>query len=171
MRQLAITAAPLAAAALLLAACSTDGVSVASPTSIFRAPSWANFQGAPTKVPEDARPVTAADLVTTDGACGSAEAGVTPGGGEETRGVGLEMTECQVVRRIGKPDRVEIGADPGGRRTTVVTYLAGMRPGIYHFVDGRLKQVERAPEPVHPAKPQKKPKRTKSNTASVEKVE
>jgi hypothetical protein len=80
-----------------------------------------------------------------------------PGGG-----VALEMSECEVVRRTGAPDRVEIGATEASERSVVITYLRGPRPGIYRFVAGRLSLVEKAPEPAGPqraARPSK-PKRT-----------
>jgi hypothetical protein len=79
-------------------------------------------------------------------------------------GVALEMTECEVVRRTGAPDRVEIGANDRGERSVVITYLHGLRPGIYRFSAGRLSVVEKAPEvaapqrPARPAKPKPKPK-------------
>ncbi len=40
----------------------------------------------------------------------------------------------------------------------MLTYLTGVWPGIYHFSDGRLKEIARSPvqpEPVKPAKKQK----------------
>jgi hypothetical protein len=88
---------------------------------------------------------------------GGAVPAALPGGG-----VALEMSECEVVRRTGAPDRVEIGANEGSERTAVITYLRGPRPGIYRFVAGRLTVVEKAPEPATPqraARPSK-PKRT-----------
>ncbi len=161
------------AAALALAGCSGDPIKVASPARIFDSPEWANISASPKRVGLGA--VTADDLVSADGQCAAgpetvvagapAEAGQPPGL-VEARGVAPEMTECQVVRRIGHPDRVEIGADPGGQRATVITYLEGTRPGIYHFVAGRLKQIERAPEPPAPAKRAKPKKSAKPRTAA-----
>ena len=88
---------------------------------------------------------------------GAAVPAALPGGG-----VALEMSECEVVRRTGAPDRVEIGATDASERSVVITYLRGPRPGIYRFVSGRLTLVEKAPEPAAPqrtARPSK-PKRT-----------
>lgn len=74
-------------------------------------------------------------------------------------GVGLGMTECDVVRAIGHTDRIEISTDPGGRRNVTLTYLQGARPGIYRFVAGQLVSLERvdeAPAAAKPAKPKAK---------------
>jgi hypothetical protein len=172
-----IRLALLFTATLVVVGCSSDIAQqrVNSPAKIFAVPDWAQFRSSSDK-PRGQRPVTADDLVSAEGVCSGADTTVAPatpqpgqeGGAPapETRGIGLEMTECQVVRRVGKPDRVEIGADPGGQRATVITYLQGVRPGIYHFVNGRLKQVEAAPEPPAAAKPQKPPKR-KPKTATA----
>jgi len=75
-------------------------------------------------------------------------------------GIGLGMSECDAVRRAGVPGNVNIGTGNGGERTVVLTYLTGPWPGIYHFADGRLKVIERAPEQPKPAKapPKKKTK-------------
>jgi hypothetical protein len=87
-----------------------------------------------------------ADLVDGQGQC----AGVTSpdAGSAPARGVGLNMTECQVVRALGQPQAVE--PQPGGRRHVVITYKTGERAGIYDFVDGRLTGIERGDE-VPPA--------------------
>ena len=70
-------------------------------------------------------------------------------------GIGLEMTECDVVHRAGAPDRFEFGTSERGDRTLTLTYIGGPRPGIYRFVAGRLASIERGPEPPAPAKPAK----------------
>ena len=84
-----------------------------------------------------------------------------PAGGAEivAGGIGLGMTECDVVRRAGPVDNVEIGTTPRGERSTVLTYMRGERPGIYRFVNGRLRSVERGPEPPPPPKPEKPKKK------------
>jgi hypothetical protein len=63
------------------------------------------------------------------------------------------MTECEVVRVAGYTDRVQINADERGRRSVTLTYMSGDRPGIYHFIDGRLATMERVEVPVAPKKP------------------
>ena len=76
-------------------------------------------------------------------------------------GIALGMTECQTVERAGLPGNVAIGAGAKGERKVVLTYLTGVWPGIYHFSDGRLKEIVRAPAPPAPAKPVKKLKAKK----------
>ncbi len=117
------------------------------------------------------RSVDANDLVSPNGACppspasaapaapAAAGPGVMPNGSPtETVApsllgapVALGMTECQVVDRAGAPTSVQIGSNPNGDRTALVTYDSGPRPGIYHFERGRLMDMDRvavaAPEP------------------------
>jgi hypothetical protein len=90
-----------------------------------------------------------------------------PGLPPSAGGIGLDMTECEVVSRAGPPEKLDFGTNERSERTVVVTYIQGPRPGIYRFTAGRLTSVERAPEPPAPPKPvrpQKKPppKRTTS---------
>jgi len=114
-------------------------------------------------------PVTAEDMVDTEGRCaGSAAVPVSSEGGPPPdpgniplipSGVALEMTECDVVKRAGAPERVELGTNERSERTAILTYIRGARPGIYHFTAGRLTSMERGPEPPpapKPAKPQKR---------------
>jgi hypothetical protein len=118
-------------------------------------------------------PVAPDDMVDASGRCAGAyvpspgSAADQPGGQPETvqqagvpmipSAIALEMSECDVVKRAGFPERVEIGAGQSNERTATLTYTGGARPGVYVFVDGRLKSMERGPEPVAPAKPAKKP--------------
>jgi hypothetical protein len=67
-------------------------------------------------------------------------------------GIALGMTECQAVQRAGIPGNVAISGGDKGERTVVLTYLSGTWPGIYHFADGRLKEIDRAPAPPEPPK-------------------
>jgi hypothetical protein len=77
-------------------------------------------------------------------------------------GVGLGMTECEVVRTLGHTDRIEISTNERGQRSVTLTYLTGERPGIYRFEAGQLDSLERvdeapaAPKAVKPKKPAKK---------------
>jgi hypothetical protein len=91
------------------------------------------------------RAVSASDLIGPDGQCAgvSSEPSATP------RGVGLAMTECELVAVAGVPDQVNVGTDAGDRRV-VLTYSKGEHPGIYAFVGGRLKIIERLPTPPKP---------------------
>ncbi len=122
-------------------------------------------------------PVTDADLVDANGSCPAAApppqaAPGGPAGGPGApgadasalgEGVGLGMTECEVVARAGPPNGVQLGRNPNGDRTAVISYQSGPRPGIYHFERGRLMQMDRvevaapAPQPAKkkPAKPKK----------------
>jgi hypothetical protein len=80
-------------------------------------------------------------------------------------GIALGMTECQAVQRAGQPGNVSISADPKGERQVVLTYLSGSWPGIYHFSDGRLKEIDRAPAPPEAPKPPPKKKTAKKKPA------
>jgi hypothetical protein len=77
-------------------------------------------------------------------------------------GIGLGMSECEVVYRAGRPNAVQIGKNPNGDRTALLTYNSGPRPGVYHFERGALMQMDRVEEV--PAQPQAtKKKSAKSN--------
>ena len=114
------------------------------------------------------KPVTNEDLVDTEGRCPGVPFGPDPnlpGDAQQNSNpalpgaIGLDMTECEVVKRAGHPTRVEFGTNERGERTVVLTYMSGQRPGIYSFASGRLKSVERVAEPAPPPKPQKQQKR------------
>ena len=81
-----------------------------------------------------------------------------PGQPQVVGGIALSMTECQVAQRAGLPANVAINAGERGERRVVLTYLSGPWPGIYHFSDGRLREIDRAPLPPEPPKapPKKK---------------
>lgn len=136
------------------------------------------------------RAIAANDLVNSNGTCASrpmpaaapappaaaaGQAAGTPAPAQTTEsllggGIALGMSECDVVFRAGQPSAVQIGSNPGGDRTAVLTYGAGPRPGIYHFVRGELTEMDRvetpaAPPPTETAKKKspKSPKSAKSN--------
>ena len=100
---------------------------------------------------------TPEDYIDANGACVSAPAAAdTAASGSNVAapsagGVGLGMTECQIVQRAGQPNSVDIGAENNARKV-VLTYAGGTWPGIYTFVDGRLKVIDRVATP-EPAKP------------------
>jgi hypothetical protein len=79
------------------------------------------------------------------------------GGGGVIGGIALGMTECQAVRRAGRPNQVNIGSADQGARKVVLTYPAGPWPGVYTFESGRLKVVDAMPEPVKPTPQKKRP--------------
>jgi hypothetical protein len=66
-------------------------------------------------------------------------------------GVALGMSECDIVNRAGAPNSVQLGNNPNGDRTAVLTFNAGPRPGIYHFERGSLTEIDGVPAP--PAAP------------------
>jgi hypothetical protein len=103
-------------------------------------------------------PSQAATVASTDPAIGSptAPAPAATAAPPVAGGIALDMTECQVVRRAGHPESLQISTDVHGERNVVLTYIHGERPGIYHFVAGRLKVIERAPEPPQQPKVKKK---------------
>ena len=161
-----------------LAACaSTESASTATQSGsrlsdIFATPDWAKFTGAERKTAT--RATTPEDLVSAEGACagggtqttalansdGSADAPAAPAQPAIAGGIALQMTECEVVHRAGFPQRVEIGAGPGGERTAKITYNTGPWPGLYTFNAGRLVSIDRV-EVVEPPKTKKvaKPKK------------
>jgi hypothetical protein len=115
-----------------------------------------------------AHPITANDLVAANGGCAppapqpapAAAAANQPGGAPAATdtsallggGVALGMSECDVVFRAGAPSAVQIGKNPNGDRTAVLTFNAGPRPGIYHFEAGALMDIEAVPgAPAAPA--------------------
>jgi hypothetical protein len=107
-----------------------------------------------------ARPVSDSDLVDANGSCPAAAA---PGSGASasSEGVGLGMTECEVVARAGSPNSVQLGRNPNGDRTAVISYQSGPRPGIYHFERGRLMQMDRVEVAPPPPQAKKKPAKVK----------
>jgi hypothetical protein len=122
-------------------------------------PDWLTYSGGKNEF--ELRPVTAADLVNADGQCSAEAQPAAAGDGSEpalvSGGIALQMTECDVVRRAGAPEQLQVGAEPGGR-SVVMTYTRGPRPGIYRFAGGRLATIERGAEaPTAKAAPKAKP--------------
>jgi hypothetical protein len=148
--------AALAVVALGTAGCGMIMNALPDPGS-FRLPDRSTFF--PTGITSYTRPVSAsgpvgpADLVDGQGRC----AGQPQTAGSGSRGVGLEMTECEVVRALGQPQSAEFGSQAPGERTAVLTYTTGERPGIYRFAGGRLVAVERGAEQPQLPPPTKKP--------------
>lgn len=151
-------------------------------SDVFATPDWAKFTGAERKTAS--RAVGPDDLIGADGSCAATRiaapepappqpaetdgANETPApiapmqpfpsmppGPTVAGGIALAMTECDVAQRAGYPGRVDIGADPGGARSVVLTYMSGPWPGIYRFREGRLVSIERVelPEPPKVKKP------------------
>jgi hypothetical protein len=70
----------------------------------------------------------------------------------------LQMTECDVARRAGRPDKVELSAAGYGPRMLTLSYLRGLQPRVYHFVAGRLVSVEYLPPPPPPKRSARHPR-------------
>jgi hypothetical protein len=113
-------------------------------------------------------PVTADDLISTDGQCAGVVTGPDPNIPADQQqpnmpmlpsAVALDMTECDVVKRAGQPEKLDFRTNERGERTAVLTYIRGPRPGIYTFTAGRLTSIERAPEPPPPPKPTRQQRR------------
>jgi hypothetical protein len=111
------------------------------------------------------KPVSPQDLVSADGMCPGLNAPAdanAQGGAVAPVGngvVALGHTECDVVRGAGVPENVSLSANERGDRVAVLTYTRGGRPGVYTFTAGRLSMVERAPEPVAPARTKRRANR------------
>src|SRR5580704_17163749 len=84
------------------------------------------------------RPVSDSDLVDASGSCLAAAAPQAAAGGPAGgsgapvgyvpalgEGVGLGMTECEVVSRAGPPNSVQLGRNPNGDRTAILSYQSG----------------------------------------------
>jgi hypothetical protein len=133
-------------------------------------------------------PITANDLVAANGSCppppavqqapvaAAAAAANQPGSAPPAAdtstllggGIALGMSECDVVFRAGAPSAVQIGKNPNGDRTAVVTFNSGPRAGIYHFQAGALVEVEQVQTaPAQTAK--KKPASPKASSQQAAK--
>ena len=155
------------ALALCLGACAlpdTDSFRAPDTSALFRATSVTNYKD------RVLPPVAAADLVDASGGC----AGAVPAASEEVpmipAAIALEMSECDVVKRAGTAEKVEIGTNERRERTALLTYTRGPRPGIYHFTAGRLAAMELAPEPAASSKPPKKPAKPPKRSAQPNQV-
>jgi hypothetical protein len=117
------------------------------------------------------RPVAPEDLVDGQGMCAGMASAAVAGQGSEAGpvaapppgvpgNIGLDMSECEVVRAVGQPPMVDIGKNERGERKVVMTFSGNERAGTYQFTSGRLTSLERGPEPPPPPpseKPKKKP--------------
>jgi hypothetical protein len=153
----------------LVGACSADlGLNVPSPQLTMQRPDWLSYSGNKTEF--TLRAVTQNDLIgaqgqcapdplTTAGAPRSADEGGIP---MVQGGIALQMTECDVVRRAGAPDNIQLSSTDRGEREIALTYTGGSRPGVYRFAGGRLYSIEAVAAPAAPpgtAKTAKRPTR------------
>ena len=168
----------LAALAMAVALCGCGSFDFDSTSSWFSKPldvfgsrggyTYANLGDA-----RQERPITANDLVDANGACPmmaapapalqqpAADNAASPdmasllGGG-----VAIGMSECDVVARLGQPTAVNLGRNPNGDRSAILTFNSGPRPGIYRFAGGRLTEMDRVEQPPPPP-----PEATKKKSA------
>jgi hypothetical protein len=113
------------------------------------------------------RPVTANDLVDPNGGCPRpVPAASGPAGGTADDragllggGVAIGMSECDVVQRLGQPNNVNLGQNPNGLRSAILTYSAGPRPGVYRFEAGKLTEMDRVEQPPTQAEQKAPPKK------------
>jgi hypothetical protein len=121
-------------------------------------PTTSNFYAYPLST---TAPVGPGDLVDGQGRCAGAAPGASDAAVASPRGVGLDMTECDVVRALGQPQGVDFTSPSGDQRRVIMTYKTGERAGIYEFVGGRLSGIERGdeqPPAVAKKPPAKKPR-------------
>lgn len=167
----------LAALALtgMLAGCANSEVDVTQPW--FRKPlnlfgQTGGYQYSDLQEAKRERPITANDLIEQNGTCAAPAAqvaGAGPGANPAPApalgdALALGMSECEVVYRAGQPSNIQIGRNPDGERTAVLTYQSGPRPGIYRFERGRLMEMDSvAPPPTATKQPAHAKKRRKQN--------
>lgn len=169
-----LRATPFAVAVCTLAACSSsmpDFAQFKLPDPGILLPSNAQTYVPPASA-RAFRSVAPTDLVDGQGLCAGVATAADEARGSEAatpsppavpRNIGLDMTECEVVRAIGQPQNVNVGANERGDRKVVMVYSGNEHAGTYEFVSGRLNSLERGPEaapPPKPAKPAKKPPAT-----------
>ena len=135
---------------------------------------------------ESSRPITQADLVDGSGMCAdmsplpaATPAAAPPPAGDNAsdptvqaalpslsgRNVALQMSECEVVRIMGRPGDIQSSANERGDRVVTMTYMTPERP-VYKFVAGRLATIERTAEPPPPEAAKKKPAPKKKRQAA-----
>ncbi len=139
-------------AVLALGACAVpdlDSFRAPDASNLFRKTSVTNFRD------KQLGPVAPEDFVDASGRCAGGYATPVAIPTVPTT-ISLEMSECDVVKRVGAPERIAIGTNDRNERTATLTYINGQRPGIYNFTAGRLASMELAPEPPAPVKPAKK---------------
>lgn len=137
-------------------------------SDMFATPEWARGNQARNAA---ARAITQNDLLNQDGSCAmpmSTDGVASPSPDADAAlagqgalpsvqgGIGLGMTECEVVQRTGAPETFNISAE-GTDRVTTLTVKRGSWPGLYRFRGGRLVSMEQVevPKQTRPAKTKK----------------
>jgi hypothetical protein len=87
--------------------------------------------------------VAESELYRSDTSCGGIALGSgRPASAAAASDITLDMTECEVARRIGAPDKIELATGAQGERLLSLTYARGERPRVYRFAAGRLSGIE-----------------------------
>jgi hypothetical protein len=82
------------------------------------------------------------ELYRSEASCGGMILGSSPPPSiAASQSISLDMTECEVARRLGAPDRMEL-AGAAGQRLLTLTYVRGEHPRLYRFASGRLYAIE-----------------------------
>jgi hypothetical protein len=148
----------LATLSVVVASCSGPDLSLIKvpkvDTGTLVTPNFSEFQ----KREEARGPVGGRDLVDANGRC--PESGATPAAAPTAQPIALKMTECEVVRAMGAPQSVQVGANGRGDRAVAMEFKTGQQAGRYHFIDGRLVSIERVGDAPVEKPPPKKPKQT-----------
>jgi hypothetical protein len=183
----------LAALAIAVALCGCSNIDLDSSQPWFRKPfelfgQTGGYTFSDVQEQRRDRPITANDLIEANGSCPPpaapppapssqvASPAATPASAPDAapvlgEGISLGMSECEVVYSAGQPSNVQLGKNPNGDRTAVLTFQGGPRPGIYRFEGGRLMEMDRVEEPAPPPqaakkKPAKTKQSAKANTAT-----
>jgi hypothetical protein len=160
----------LATLSVVVASCSGPDLSLIKvpkvDTGTLVTPNFSEFQ----KREEARGPVGGRDLVDANGRCpesgaqpdvaGGGQAGAAPAAAPTAQPIALKMTECEVVRAMGAPQSVQVGANGRGDRAVAMEFKTGQQAGRYHFIDGRLVSIERVGDAPVEKPPPKKPKQT-----------
>src|SRR5262249_4334495 len=180
-----LTRGGLLAAAGALAACTSslpDFTQVKLPTARTLMPSNVDTYVPPVSA-RALKAVGPGDMVDAQGMCAAAAPPPAAGAAQESEAapavappvagpavpgpVGLQMTECGVVAAVGPPQSVNIAGDERGARKVTMVFMGNERAGTYEFIGGRLKSLERGPEPpAPPPPPKKKPAAAKKQPAT-----
>ncbi len=145
-----------------VAGCTTEGrIKLWDPHS---PPEWA--VSSIEKHPPLARAGSIREVIDSDGRCMAAGISTMKDPADQRNGpdralgftaITLNMTECEIVKRVGPPDRVDIGVNSRGVRAASLTYANAEPAGLYRFRSGRLYSIDRLPEPTVQAAPAKRP--------------
>jgi len=179
----------LAALAIAVGLCGCSSVGLDSDQPWFRKPidvfgANSGYKFSDLQEARRDRVMTANDLIEANGSCPPPVVAAAPASSNQVASpagspmaspdaaaalgdtIALGMSECEIVYRAGQPSNIDLGKNPNGDRTAVLTYQSGPRPGIYRFERGRLMEMDRVAEPAAPQTAKKKPANTKKPAKS-----